>query len=266
MDVKFKKLTNYFNYYNLKKRIEMMNKKKPQPVYKIKWLLAPLGAIVILLAFNAQRAIATNVDFAVTNEIVEITSDTLAERVAKRVAGKISYRKDIDTSNFMITCCCDDSNRPQPLILIDGKEASSDEMSNLVPDDIHSFSVIKNDSAKIYGEKGKGGVILVKTKENHKISETKKLLYSMDWLKQTNVKYEPLFNKGLLRFSPQPRPEQTDVKYEPWVMIDEKESNEEELQKLKPEDIESFSIIKDENATAMYGDKGINGVVLVKMK
>ncbi|MDR1595158.1 MAG: hypothetical protein LBS43_11865 [Prevotellaceae bacterium] len=210
-------MANYFNYYNLKKRIEMMNKEKTQPVYKIKWLLAPIGAIVILLAFNAQRAIATNVDFAVTNEIVEITSDTL-----------------------MINCrCCDDSTRP--LIFIDGKEYSSNEVTNLDAYDIHSFSIIKDAAATaVYGDKGKNGVIIVKTKENHKISETKKLLYSMDWLKQTNVKHEPL------------------------VIIDEKESNEEELQKL--EDIESISVIKDAAATVVYGDKGKNGVIIVKTK
>ncbi|MDR2026982.1 MAG: M56 family metallopeptidase, partial [Prevotellaceae bacterium] len=64
-------MANYFNFSNIKKRIEMMNKEKTQPVYKIKWLLLPLVAAVMLLSFNVKRAIATNVDFAVYSEITE---------------------------------------------------------------------------------------------------------------------------------------------------------------------------------------------------
>ncbi|MDR2286740.1 MAG: M56 family metallopeptidase, partial [Prevotellaceae bacterium] len=64
-------MANYFNFSNFKKRIEMMDKEKTHPVYKMKWLLLPLVATVILLSFNAKRAIATNFAFAGKSENVE---------------------------------------------------------------------------------------------------------------------------------------------------------------------------------------------------
>lgn len=47
------------------------------------------------------------------------------------------------------------------------------------------------------------------------------------------------------------------------VLIDGVEGN---LNLVDPEDIESFSILKDASATAVYGTRGANGVVLVTTK
>lgn len=47
------------------------------------------------------------------------------------------------------------------------------------------------------------------------------------------------------------------------VLIDGVEGN---LNTLDPEDIESFSILKDASSTAVYGVRGANGVVLVSTK
>jgi iron complex outermembrane receptor protein len=38
------------------------------------------------------------------------------------------------------------------------------------------------------------------------------------------------------------------------------------LSSINPNDIESFSILKDASATAIYGSRGSNGVVLIKTK
>ncbi|MDO5570683.1 MAG: TonB-dependent receptor [Bacteroidales bacterium] len=50
------------------------------------------------------------------------------------------------------------------------------------------------------------------------------------------------------------------------VLIDGVEHTKSELNNLSPEDIESFSILKDATATAVYGAKGGNGVVLINTK
>lgn len=47
------------------------------------------------------------------------------------------------------------------------------------------------------------------------------------------------------------------------VLIDGVEGN---LNDIDPSDIESFSVLKDASATAVYGNRGANGVVLVKTK
>ncbi len=51
-----------------------------------------------------------------------------------------------------------------PLVIIDGVPRGSDELSRLNPEDIASFSVLKDGSAAIYGARAANGVILVTTK------------------------------------------------------------------------------------------------------
>lgn len=59
-----------------------------------------------------------------------------------------------------------DSTKASPLILIDGKEASSRGMKDLNPDDIDKMLVLKNDAAvKKYGDKAKQGVIMITLKK-----------------------------------------------------------------------------------------------------
>lgn len=52
----------------------------------------------------------------------------------------------------------------------------------------------------------------------------------------------------------------------PLIIIDNLESNSNDLARLQVNDIESFSILKDAGATALYGSRGANGVVLVMTK
>ena len=53
---------------------------------------------------------------------------------------------------------------------------------------------------------------------------------------------------------------------EPLVLIDGVESSRLDLARMAPEDIESFSVLKDASATAMYGARGANCVILVTTK
>lgn len=53
---------------------------------------------------------------------------------------------------------------------------------------------------------------------------------------------------------------------EPLVLIDGVESSRLDLARMVPEDIETFSVLKDASATAMYGARGANGVILVTTK
>ncbi|WP_065219385.1 MULTISPECIES: SusC/RagA family TonB-linked outer membrane protein [Butyricimonas] len=53
---------------------------------------------------------------------------------------------------------------------------------------------------------------------------------------------------------------------EPLVLIDGVESSRLDLARMAPEDMESFSVLKDAAATAMYGARGANGVIIVTTK
>ena len=52
----------------------------------------------------------------------------------------------------------------------------------------------------------------------------------------------------------------------PLIMLDDVEISTSDLNKIPPETIDSFSILKDASATAIYGSRGANGVMLIKTK
>lgn len=52
----------------------------------------------------------------------------------------------------------------------------------------------------------------------------------------------------------------------PLFIINGKESYQYEMADINPNDIESISVVKDKSAVAIYGDKGVNGVILITTK
>ena len=59
---------------------------------------------------------------------------------------------------------------------------------------------------------------------------------------------------------------QTGANIDPLILIDGVESSKLDLSRIAPEDIETFSVLKDASATAMYGARGANGVIMVTTK
>lgn len=55
-------------------------------------------------------------------------------------------------------------------------------------------------------------------------------------------------------------------KVDPLILIDGIESTSNDLARLQPDDISDFSVLKDATASAVYGARGANGVVLVNTK
>ena len=55
-------------------------------------------------------------------------------------------------------------------------------------------------------------------------------------------------------------------KVEPLYVIDGIPLNSDNFRSLNPDDIESVSVLKDAGATSIYGNRGSNGVILVKTK
>jgi TonB-dependent SusC/RagA subfamily outer membrane receptor len=86
---------------------------------------------------------------------------------AGRTAGVISYQKsDTVKTEFYINCGCNNKDRIPPLIVIDNIEVTAEEMKHLQPEDIASFSILKDSVATaLYGARGAGGIILIKTKK-----------------------------------------------------------------------------------------------------
>lgn len=53
---------------------------------------------------------------------------------------------------------------------------------------------------------------------------------------------------------------------EPLYIIDGKPISSDEFRKINAKDIENISVLKDENATSIYGNRGANGVILIQSK
>ena len=76
----------------------------------------------------------------------------------------IILKNSDDKNNIYIS---GDENK-NPLYIIDGKEVLKDVLVELKPDAIESINVLKGKSAiETYGDKGKDGVIIIKTKKKN---------------------------------------------------------------------------------------------------
>ena len=101
---------------------------------------------------------------------LKIPSSNLTGALAGRVAGVISYQRSgepgADNAQFFVRGITTFADGAVPLILIDGVELTVDDLSRLNPDDIESFSVLKDATATaVFGARGANGIIYVTTKE-----------------------------------------------------------------------------------------------------
>ncbi|NIG54959.1 TonB-dependent receptor [Chitinophaga sp. Cy-1792] len=100
---------------------------------------------------------------------LKVPSSNLTTALAGRAAGLIAFQRSgepgADNANFFVRGVTTFGYKQDPLILIDGVELSTEDLARLRPDDIESFSIMKDaTSTALYGARGANGVILVTTK------------------------------------------------------------------------------------------------------
>ena len=126
---------------------------------------------VTVVAYGEQKK--QSVIAAVTSidpEELRVPTSNLTSSIAGRIAGVIAYQRSgepgRDNAEFFIRGVSTFGYARSPLILIDGIETTSTDLARLQPDDIASFSIMKDATATaLYGARGANGVILVTTKE-----------------------------------------------------------------------------------------------------
>ena len=145
---------------------------------------------------------------------LKVPSSNFTNALAGRVAGLISYQRSgepgRDNSEFFIRGVTTFGYAQSPLIMVDGFETTSDALADIEPDNIESFSVLKDaTAAALYGSKGANGVIVVTTKQGSegklsvsfrhesKISTPTQLPETVD-----GVTYMRLFNSAQFNDSP----------------------------------------------------------------
>ena len=130
---------------------------------------AELGEVVVV-AFGTQKkeSMLASIETVNTKDL-QIASSNLTSAFAGRIPGIISYQTTgepgADNAQFFVRGVTTFGYKAEPLILIDGFEATSTDLARMQPDDIESFSVLKDASATaLYGARGANGIILVNTK------------------------------------------------------------------------------------------------------
>lgn len=128
---------------------------------------------VQVVAFGKQKkeSVISSITTISPGEL-RVPSSNLTTALAGRMAGIISYQRSgepgLDNAEFFIrgVTSFSTAGKKDPLILIDGIEMNSTDLARINPDDIASFSIMKDaNAAALYGARGANGVILVTTKE-----------------------------------------------------------------------------------------------------
>ena len=127
---------------------------------------------VTVVAFGKQKkeSVISSIE-TVRVEDLRVPSSNLTTAFAGRMAGLISYQTSgepgQDNAEFFIRGVTSfGTGKVDPLILVDNVEVSADDLSRMHPDDIASFSIVKDATGTaLYGARAANGVIIVTTKE-----------------------------------------------------------------------------------------------------
>jgi TonB-linked SusC/RagA family outer membrane protein len=166
---------------------------------------------VVVVAFGSQKK--TDLVGSVTSispKDLKVPSSNLTTALAGRASGVIAYQRSgepgKDNADFFIRGVTTFGYKTAPLILIDGIELTTTDLARLQPDDIESFSILKDaTSTAVYGARGANGIITVTTKkgrvgkanfsfraENSLSSPTKNVELA------DNITYMKMYNEAVL--------------------------------------------------------------------
>ena len=149
-----------------------------------------------------------------------------------------------------------------PLIIVNGKEYKG-EMDDIDPNTIASVNVLKDESATaLYGDKGKNGVVIITLKVSGLTIINKDGTYTVidslnaGKVKITNLKGDKAINTN----------DKLDLPENTYILLDGKPAKKHELEKVDPNDIESMTVLKGNDAIALYGKKAENGAIIIITK
>ncbi len=182
----------------------------------------------------------------------------------------------------------------QPLFIIDGKEVGQEELNTLNPNEIASINVLKDKAAtRIYGDKGNRGVIVVTTKRPDNTASSRTIsfdskgkespLYYVNGKKVEQsafekIKTEEAINKygkeaknGVLAIQLKTLQEMnknilSSNRAAPYIIIDGKVAQQEQMDAIGADSIESVTVLKGDKATALYGEDAKDGAIIIVTK
>lgn len=261
-------LTNSFNFKSLKNRMMMMNKKRSARYNLGKYLLIVPVIVLFVSAFTVTRAYQEE-------KVIETVRGSIAVDAGSSLKADTGRKKD--EGNLVVVTGrlgrTGSQKGKSPLYIIDGKEVKESEFRSVKPEDIERIEVFKDSKALArYGKKGENGVVVVTLKGS---SEKSGPLNSLELTPGERISNDKvMYDDASLR--PKAAPDSpvtffhkksiTLTHENPLIILDGKEIDKHVLSLLDKEQIESISILKEQGGEAIYGSKGINGVILITSK
>ena len=259
-------VANSFNHSTLKARITMMSNKKSSRMSAWKALY-----VIPLVGISLAATAETKVDYQYEPQeplkahVVEVhdTTDAKVIKISNESQADITivgaysaipsddqyFEKQAEKVKVTLDNAGANPN-DRPIYIIDGQVQGDDfDISCLNPDFIGKVEVWSPENAeKEFGEKGKKGVISITSKEPVNIDSTA----------DGSVKVQYIAADGSMKSS--------DV-LQPLFVVDGQVMPEDySLKTVKPEDIESISVLKDGKQTEVYGERAKDGVICITLK
>lgn len=295
-------LSNQFNFKFLKKRIMMMNKKKSSKLELSKYAFLLPVIIFSAGAFTISKADGKIVE--VVDVVKDIRLDTFTKESDRRIKSDSDSGESIQHVAYTTivekpavpereNTLSSNGVKKDPIFIVDDKRMLSGyELDELNPNEIASIHVWKGMKAIAkYGDEAANGAVEIITKAKAKQDSLRKREPSEDRVTDTlsvTIRYDDKMTseKGAAKsirsvqvreveknpVDTTNRPSLTlrglNAGAEPMYVIDGKIQPEGRyaIDDLDPNQIESIEVLKRESATSLYGDKGKNGVLLIKTK
>jgi TonB-linked SusC/RagA family outer membrane protein len=171
---------------------------------------------VTIVAFGKQKksSVVASIETVKVSDL-KVPASNMTSAFAGKIPGMISYQTSgepgADNAQFFVRGVTTFGYASSPLILVDGFESTTDDLARMQPDDIESFSILKDASASVlYGSRGANGIILVTTKSGKEgkarinarldvnVSTPTKMLEMID-----GIEYMRLYNQARISRNPE---------------------------------------------------------------
>ena len=256
-------LSNQFYQSFIKKRIMMLNKNTTQKsnVWKLS-LILPFLAVFIFI-FNVETIAQ------------EVQKKTESPNPAKANANREIFNDAVKSEFDDIPAIHRENTdviihafqETKPLIVVDGKRVKTGfDLNSIDPSSIDNIKVLKDKMAiEKYGEAGRNGVIEIYLRSGDTLRDEKPTSEEKEnatTIKVTKYKFEES-PKLSVRDVGSANPDAST----PLYIVDGKEMGKDfDAETVAPEDIESVTVLKGEQATTKYGDKAKAGAIEITLK
>jgi hypothetical protein len=262
---RFTSVANSFNHSSLKKRISMMLKKKSNPWARLKYLyVLPLAACAIA-AFARPE---------ISHELEKISSVKLSEIIPDIQIPPDTLRTEkplapinIEDRNEHVNVNVDVDVDTDVDTDVDVKVEIEDIKIDLAT--IQEEIKVEIEKAKLEIEKAVATSI--SAEEMAKIieeaqKELEKAKPEIEKAKAEMEKAKPELEKAKAELEKAVKIDTFVINNDPLILVDGKEVTKEEMNRIDPLTIESVSVFKNVSAIEKYGEKGVKGVIEIKLK